>query len=387
MRPVNDRLRQELGILFDTSSRSPDWRPTLFHLSREDDRRSLHELLASGAIRRVHDTLDRQLRQLMAARDPGMPPAGDEVARRVRQHLAGRDRTEYGVFVWYPWSGLLVRALPAEEYRELRTDRNRYKITSEEQRRLAGKRVGVVGLSVGNAAAVTLALEGVGGSYKIADFDTLDLTNLNRIRAGLPDLGLDKTVLAARQMFEVDPYLHIERYSAGIHSGNVDDFLLAGGKLDVVIEECDDLYVKVAVRERARAHGIPVLMNTSDRGLLDVERFDLEPDRPVFHGLVGDVRAEELKGLAAKDKLPFVLAVFGERLLSPRMLASLPEVGKTISSWPQLASAVSLGAGIVADAARRLLLGEPLTSGRYRLDPDMLVTGEFRMHGDPVPQG
>ncbi|TQS20821.1 ThiF family adenylyltransferase [Microbispora sp. KK1-11] len=325
--------------------------------------------------------------QLMAARDPGMPPSGDEVARRVRQHLAGRDRMEYAVFVWYPWSGLLVRTLPAEEYRELRTDRNRYKISSEEQRRLTGKRVGVVGLSAGNAAAVTLALEGVGGSYKIADFDTLDLTNLNRIRAGLPDLGLEKTVLAARQMFEVDPYLRIERYSTGIHSGNVDDFLLADGKLDVVIEECDDLYVKVAVRERARAHGIPVLMNTSDRGLLDVERFDLEPDRPVFHGLVGDVRAEELKGLAAKDKLPFVLALFGEGLLSPRMLASLPEVGKTISSWPQLASAVSLGGGIVADAARRLLLGEPLASGRYRLDPDMLVTGEFRTHGDPVPQG
>lgn len=384
---MNDPLWQELGILFDTSSRSPDWRPTLFHLSREDDRRSLHELLASGAVRRVHDTLDRQLGQLMAARDPGMPPSGDEVTRRVRQHLAGRDRMEYGVFVWYPWSGLLVRTLPAEEYRELRTDRNRYKISSEEQRRLTGKRVGVVGLSVGNAAAVTLALEGVGGSYKIADFDTLDLTNLNRIRAGLPDLGLEKTVLAARQMFEVDPYLRIERYSTGIHPGNVDDFLLADGKLDVVIEECDDLYVKVAVRERARAHGIPVLMNTSDRGLLDVERFDLEPDRPVFHGLVGDVRAEELKGLAAKDKLPFVLALFGEGLLSPRMLASLPEVGKTISSWPQLASAVSLGGGIVADAARRLLLGEPLASGRYRLDPDMLVTGEFRTHGDPVPQG
>jgi hypothetical protein len=27
-------------------------------------------------------------------------------------------------------------------------------------------------------------------------------------------------------------------------------------------------------------------METSDRGVLDVERFDLEPDRPIFHGLL-----------------------------------------------------------------------------------------------------
>ena len=58
-------------------------------------------------------------------------------------------------------------------------------IPRAEQRRLAELRVGVVGLSVGHSTALTLALEGVGGELRLADFDTLALSNLNRLRTGL----------------------------------------------------------------------------------------------------------------------------------------------------------------------------------------------------------
>ena len=42
--------------------------------------------------------------------------------------------------------------------------------------------------------------------------------------------------------------------------------------------------IKAILREGARARRIPVLMATSDRGLVDVERFDLEPQRQILHG-------------------------------------------------------------------------------------------------------
>jgi ribosomal protein S18 acetylase RimI-like enzyme len=44
-------------------------------------------------------------------------------------------------------------------------------------------------------------------------------------------------------------------------------------------------------------------MDTSDRGLLDIERFDLEPERPIFHGLIGDVDPARLRGLPSKEKV------------------------------------------------------------------------------------
>ncbi len=148
------------------------------------------------------------------------------------------------------------------------------------------------------------------------------------------------------------------------------------------------------MRERARAHRIPVLMSTSDRGMLDVERFDLEPDRPIFHGLLGPVRAEDLSGLALKDKIKFVLALFDS--LSPRMRASSPRSAARSTAGPSSPSDVAMGAGAVVDTARRLLLGEPVASGRYHLDPATLIMEETRLHrmiirsnawGTPAPAG
>ncbi|WP_204077454.1 ThiF family adenylyltransferase [Planotetraspora phitsanulokensis] len=349
------------------------WRPRLFDAER--DAGAVQRLVDDGVAWRVHDTLDGQLRQLVRSRDPAMAADDPLVDRRLAEILDGGDLSTYGTWAWFPWSARLVHLLPREEFHELRTDRNRYKITRREQDTLAGKHVGVVGLSVGNAAAVTMAQEGVGGSFRLADFDRIELSNLNRLRAGVHDLGIDKTVLAARQMAEINPYLGISTFPQGLSEDDFDDFLLSGGRLDLVVEECDDLYVKIAIRERARHHGIPVVMDTNDRGMLDIERFDLEPGRPILHGLLGEVRAEDLRDLSTADKVPFVLALLDERRISPRLAASLPEIARTVSSWPQLASGAALGGAIVTDAARRILLGENAPSGRYYVDPFEPVTG------------
>ncbi|KAK0111118.1 hypothetical protein ONS95_001494 [Cadophora gregata] len=51
-------------------------------------------------------------------------------------------------------------------------------------------------------------------------------------------------------------------------------------------------------------------------------------------------------------------------------------MGRTTRSWPQLASAISLGAGVAADTARRMLLGEAVPSGRFYVDLTKLVSLE-----------
>ena len=88
------------------------------------------------------------------------------------------------------------------------------------------------------------------------------------------DLGVNKAVLAARRIAELDPYLTVRVFTAGLTDDTVNEFL---DGLDVVVEECDSLDMKAMVREEARARRLPVLMATSDRGLVDVERFDLDP--------------------------------------------------------------------------------------------------------------
>ncbi|MCS7483706.1 ThiF family adenylyltransferase [Umezawaea endophytica] len=276
-----------------------------------------------------------------------------------------------GTWVWYPWSARLVHVLPREEFRLVRTDRNRGKVERPQQRRLLGKRIGVVGLSVGNSAAVTFALEGIGGAYKLADFDTFGLSNLNRLRAGVHHLGANKAVISARQMFEIDPYLDIEIFTDGLTEDNLDAFV---GGLDLLVEECDTPFAKVAARERARALGVPVVMDCNDRGMLDVERFNLEPDRPLLHGLIGDVSSAELKSLSHQEKVDLMLAMVDAEKISPELRASFGELGKTLSSWPQLASGVALGGALTAEAARRILLGAQCVSGRFYVDFAELIT-------------
>jgi len=337
------------------------------------DAGALEALAASGEVREVHDTYLDQLAELELTRSPRKRLNPAELEAAIRAALGDTPAEEQGAWVFYPWSGRLVHLLGKDDFQELRSSRNRYKITPAEQATLREKRIGVVGLSVGQASAVTKALEGVGGALRLADFDALALSNMNRLRAGVHELGLNKCVIAARQIAEIDPYLDVEIFEAGLTEEGADVFLAGGGKLDLLVEECDDMFTKVLVRERARALRIPVIMETNDRGMLDIERFDLEPDRPILHGLLRGLSAEGLKRLPIRDKTPLMLRLLGPEVMRGRASASLFEVEETITSWPQLASGTVLGGALTTDVGRRILLGESKRSGRYYVDLGAIV--------------
>ncbi len=91
------------------------------------------------------------------------------------------------------------------------------KITRTEQAALRTKRVGVIGLSVGGEAAVTVAQEHLCGTLVIADLDRLDLSNLNRLNAGCDDLGVMKTTIVARRVAKIDPYLRVVTFAEGFN--------------------------------------------------------------------------------------------------------------------------------------------------------------------------
>ena len=292
--------------------------------------------------------------------------------QRLRPAPTADIRTEATRWVYYPWRRTVVSVLGPRAFRTVRLDRNRNLITTDELDRLGRLRIGVVGLSVGHAIAYTLAAQGLCGELRLTDFDELELSNLNRVPATVFDLGVNKAVVCARRIAELDPYVPVTVMPTGITAQTVGAFL---DGLDIVIEECDSLDAKVLLREAARTRRLPVLMATSDRGLLDVERFDLDPARPLMHGLVGDLDVARLAGLSNKDKLPYALRMTDATQVSPRMAASLVEVGKTLSTWPQLSSEVAVNVSAVAEAVKRIGLREELPSGRVRIDTSAALDG------------
>jgi nitroreductase len=232
---------------------------------------------------------------------------------------------------------------------------------------------------------LTLSQEGSCGQLKLADFDRLDLSNLNRLRAGIHDLRLPKTVLAARQIYELNPYARISLFSSGLTPDNLDSFLTGSPSLDVLVDECDSLRMKFLMRERARQLQLPVLMETSDRGMLDVERFDIEPDRPIFHGLVNELTSADLEGIDREERAAVVLKIVGATRVSTRLGASMLEIDRTISTWPQLASDVALGGSSASVAVRRIALGQPLESGRTYVDLEAVISGLPARAGSDLP--
>ncbi len=350
-----------------------NWKPVILNPTNEADKVEL-DLLMNNPKVQVFDSILSQIAELTEIINPVSEYDHNDTTLAVGDFIGDHSIDDYGVWVYYPWSNRLVHIVPEQEFITLRTNRNQNKITLEEREILSKKKVALIGLSVGSAVAVTMAMERTFGELRIADFDSLDLSNLNRIRTGVHNIGVSKVVAIAREIMELDPFLNLKCYTEGINDDNLRDFLTADGNVDVLIDECDSLDIKIKARFMARELKIPVIMETSDRGLLDVERFDLEENRPILHGLVEDLSLEKLASLKTnKQKLPYVMAIVSPDTISPRAKSSLQEVGKTLRTWPQLASAVALGGGVVTDSVRRMFLGFFTESGRFFVDMESIV--------------
>jgi molybdopterin/thiamine biosynthesis adenylyltransferase/nitroreductase len=320
------------------------------------------------------DQFASQKKELIKICHPQIRLTSEQVDTLYNEFIQDKDASFEGIWVYYPWLNKLIHTLQKEEFIQLRTSRNQHRITAAEQTYLSQKTIGIIGLSIGHSVALTLAGERTCGKLKLADFDTLELSNLNRIRTGIQNIGLNKCVITARQIAEIDPFLEVECFTEGITNHNLVTFLTEGGKLDLLIDECDGLEIKIACRQEAKKHNIPVLMETSDRGMLDVERYDLEPERPLFHGLLNGIPEEKLTHIEPQDRIPLVMRIVDVQNGSKRGKLSMLEIGQSISTWPQLASAATLGGAVVTDTSRRILLDQFKGSGRFYVDLEQIIS-------------
>ena len=239
-------ITDNLKFINTSNTFSDNYTPLFFRLNQTEDRNIFNDFFSKIAHPvTVYDQIDIQLQELIKIKSPSEKKTKKQIQEAVKTHLNHTIKEEYGVWVYYPWSNILVHILDEEEFIELRTNRNLYKITREERDKLAQKKIGVVGMSVGQSIAIALAMERGCGELRLADFDHLELSNLNRIKTGIENLGISKAVIAAREIARLDPFIKVNCYLDGITEDNIEDFLLSGGKIDLLIEECDSLDIKI----------------------------------------------------------------------------------------------------------------------------------------------
>jgi len=348
--------------------------PEIFNHKNDTDKQKFKQIALNPAIT-VFDEIDRQLLDLMLCRHPALSSEQVQAQGLVEEFLQQNAQTneEYGNWVYYPWKKLVVHVLPEREFVEVRTNRNKYKITPEEQEKLGQKVVGIAGLSVGRTIATTMALERVAGEIRLADFDEIELSNLNRIKAPLTEIGLNKAIATAREIAEIDPYIKVVCYKNGLSEENMNSFFTSERKMDLFIEECDDIKIKVVARLKCKELQIPVIMETNDNCIIDIERFDLEPERPIFHGKLSEEDIELCKvAKTLQQKMVILTKIIDPTTISDGLKRSLPEIGKSIRSWPQVASDVISGGGILVQLSTRILIGKDTKSGSFISESSVL---------------
>ena len=288
----------------------------------------------------------------------------DELAKIPEQSI--KEVSEQNIF--YPWRNTVLRCVDKQSLFALRTSRNKNLITKAEQDRLSASVIGVAGMSVGAGIAIGAVYSGIADHIKLADHDVLDTSNLNRLRESLLEVGQPKVELAARHIYEVNPYAQIDIFKNGIDDQNIGKFL-EEPKLDVVVDEIDDFKMKVKLRLQARQAGIPLIMFTSlgDNILIDIERYDQEPNLPIFHGLLKDLSEEILQNphISPEDIRRFSVQLVGQEYIPTRALQSVAEMGKTLVGRPQLYSTIAVDGGLAAFVIRKIILGGQPKSGRY----------------------
>lgn len=370
-----DELEAQLKLETLLAEAKKNARPSVPHIydfTNADDVTQAKGLLKYGVIQEVSDDYEEQLRELFAINNPTLVYAPDFGERFiVYRNALNTERPEWqqGKWVYYPWRSILVHVLSEPDFFKVRTARNKNLITEAEQKRYYDAVIGVAGLSVGNSVALALIVQGAARKIKLADMDRLALSNTNRIRTGVDSLGALKVEVTARQIYELNPYAQIELFPEGITPENIEKFFEG---LDIVIDEIDNLAVKCLIRESAKRRKIAVVMaaDNGDNGVVDVERYDLDPNTPFFHNRMGEVSYESLKSLDKFGIGKMITRLVGAENVTLRMQESLLEMGKTIVSWPQLGGAALLNGSAVAFVVRKILNNQPVENNRALISLD-----------------
>lgn len=361
---------------FEGLKRVPSSKPVRFDLSQASDVARLDALLKSGSVTHVRDHYRFQLRELFSVDNPPLAFSPTFDAEFEAHHAAGiRSKPEWqqGRWIFFPWIGTLVHILAHDGFHRVRTARNRTLISADEQAQFYDATIAIAGLSIGNSVAIAIALQGGGRRMKLADFDTMDLSNLNRIRAGVDVIGLPKTEITARQIYLINPYAEVELFGEGLIDRNIGRFF---ERTDLVIDEFDNFAIKRLIREQAKARRIPLISgaDVGESAVVDIERYDVSASTKPFHGRIPDLSAAQLEHLDKRAIGGMIAQLVGLENHNTRMLEWPKHMGQPdgIVSFPQLGGMALLNGSLVAYCAYAILAGYPIKNGRSTISLEQL---------------
>jgi adenylyltransferase/sulfurtransferase len=150
----------------------------------------------------------------------------------------------------------------------------------EGQERLLASRVLVVGLGgLGSPVAMYLAAAGV-GRLLLADFDAVDLSNLQRqILHSTKNIGIPKVDSAIRTLAILNPEVQVEGYKGAINQSSLPDLL---NGVNAVVDASDNFATRFALNQHCFRAGIPLISGAAIRTEGQVSVFPGRAEGPCY---------------------------------------------------------------------------------------------------------
>jgi tRNA A37 threonylcarbamoyladenosine dehydratase len=212
---------------------------------------------------------------------------------------------------------------------------------SEGLEKLNNATVAVFGVGgVGSFTVEALARVGV-GHLVLIDFDTVDITNVNRQLHAFPDnVGASKVQLMQERVKRINPEIQVTIYEEKYTAQTAERIF--NPDWDYVVDAIDMVSSKLDLIERCWKHGLPVISSMGTGNKMDPTRFQIIDISKTHTCPLAKVMRKELKVRGVKKlnvcfsdeppvkPLPLDLNKEDERKQTPGSVAFVPSVAGMI---------------------------------------------------------
>ncbi|WP_320405498.1 tRNA threonylcarbamoyladenosine dehydratase [Gudongella oleilytica] len=216
--------------------------------------------------------------------------------------------------------------------------RSSYLLGSEGMERLGNSKVAIFGIGgVGSYAAEALARTGI-GSLILIDYDTIDVTNINRqIHATSKTVGLPKVDVMRDRLLEINPGLIIEAIQERYTKDTRQEFL--DPSFDYIIDAIDMVSSKIDLVTSSLEMGIPIISSMGAGNKFDPTAFlvsDIYNTRvcPLARVMRNELRKRGVKALkvvySAEEPIDVNLGDIDRRKAIPGSVSFVPSVAGLI---------------------------------------------------------
>lgn len=168
---------------------------------------------------------------------------------------------------------------------------------------IKSKTIAIIGLGgVGGYSLETLVRSGI-ENLVLVDYDTIDITNLNRQIISLnSNIGESKVVVAKNRCLDIRKDLNISTVETFLNKDNL-EAILDDFTIDYIIDACDTVSTKIELIKYAKNHNINIITCLGTGNRLNPEDLTITTLDKTYNDPLGKVLRKELKDQNIKGKV------------------------------------------------------------------------------------